>query len=166
MPHPVKAVANAIINKASASGEKVSHLKLQKLLYYMCGYHVAAFDQPLMDHTFEAWDYGPVVPALYAEFKHFRNQPITTLASEYDWGTEDFTIVPIPVGDARLDKVLDFVWKTYGKYSGPQLSDLTHASGSPWDITRKENPGMKDADITREKLKTHFSQHIKSKKAA
>ena len=71
----------------------------------MCGYHVAAFDEPLMDHTFEAWDYGPVVPVLYGQFKRFRNQPITTFASEHDWDTGEYTPVPIPIGDARLDKV-------------------------------------------------------------
>ena len=32
----------------------VSHLKIQKLLYYIQGYHLAFFDAPIIDDSFEA----------------------------------------------------------------------------------------------------------------
>ncbi len=34
---------------------KCSHLKLQKLLYYIQGFHLARFDNPIIDEDFEAW---------------------------------------------------------------------------------------------------------------
>lgn len=38
----------------------MSHLKLQKLLYYCDAYHLAYFDEELVEDKFEAWVHGPV----------------------------------------------------------------------------------------------------------
>ena len=106
MPYHVNSVANAIIQKARANGENLTPLKLQKLLYYVCGYYAAAYEQPLIDHTFEAWDYGPVVPALYREFKGYGNRSITGLATDIDWESGAMIPTPPPDGDKRFDSVL------------------------------------------------------------
>jgi len=163
MPYPTKAIANAILNKAALAGEKVSPLKLQKLIYYAAGYFIAAYDEALIDSAIEAWDYGPVVPELYREFREYGSGPILGPAREFDWESEASIPVPVPVGDARVDRVIDYVWKTYGKYSAVQLSDMTHADGSPWDKTKKANPGIKNADIQSSMLKEHFSSLVKRK---
>jgi uncharacterized phage-associated protein len=60
---------------------------------------------------------------------------------------------------------MDFVWSTYGKYTGLQLSEMTHNEGSPWDVTRKKNPGIKNADIQNDVLMDYFSRFIKKKNA-
>ena len=57
------------------------------------------------------------------------------------------------IANAVLNKVIDFVWDHYGQYSGLQLSHMTHAEGSPWDLTRKENLGIKY-------LSEHFSKYV------
>ena len=41
-------------------GECLTNLKLQKLLYYQQGYHLAAFGTPLFEENVESWMYGPV----------------------------------------------------------------------------------------------------------
>ena len=46
-------------------GECLTNLKLQKLLYYQQGYHLAAFGTPLFEENVESWMYGPVVPVVY-----------------------------------------------------------------------------------------------------
>ena len=53
-------------------------LKLQKLIYYAHGWHLAIRNAPLIDEVIEAWEYGPVVPNVYHEFKKFGNRPIPT----------------------------------------------------------------------------------------
>ncbi len=160
MTYSVKAVANSLINIASTEGQYLTHLKLQKLMYYVSGYYVASTDQSLIDHTFEAWDYGPVVPSLYYDFRKYGNAPIS-LATDYQWDTDAEIATPPVAGDAVFNKVLDFVWRSYGKYSAAQLSDMTHELGSPWDITKKNNPGIKNADIPLDILKEHFSKFVK-----
>lgn len=52
-------------------GDNITNLKLQKLLYYQQGYHLAAFDTPLFDESVEAWIYGPVVPVVYDYFQPY-----------------------------------------------------------------------------------------------
>ncbi|MGA8142178.1 MAG: type II toxin-antitoxin system antitoxin SocA domain-containing protein, partial [Desulfobaccales bacterium] len=51
------------------SGELISNLKLQKLVYYAQGFHLVFYDTPLFSERIEAWTYGPVVPDLYHEYK-------------------------------------------------------------------------------------------------
>ncbi len=38
----------------------MSHLKLQKLLFYAQALHLAYFDEPIIEDDFEAWVHGPV----------------------------------------------------------------------------------------------------------
>jgi len=161
MPYRVESIANALINRAAVDGQKIEHLKLQKLLYYANGYYLAAQSAPLIDHTFEAWDYGPVVPALYRELRRFRAKPITDPLGDTDWDSGGKIPIPTPVNAPVVDKVIDFTWRTYGKYDGWQLSEMTHRPDSPWDQTRKANPGIKDADIPRDLLEKHFKALIK-----
>lgn len=44
-------------------------MKLQKLLYYVQGFHIAVFNRPLFNEDIEAWMYGPVVPAVYEYYQ-------------------------------------------------------------------------------------------------
>src|SRR5690606_17024633 len=64
------AVANYFLSQSNAdAGDLISNLKLQKLVYYAQGFSLALLDEPLFEDEIEAWMHGPVVPALYREFK-------------------------------------------------------------------------------------------------
>ena len=65
-----------------ASEDKITNLKLVKLCYIAQGLSLALLDKPLFSEPIEAWQYGPVVPSVYHEFKHFRDQPITEKSVE------------------------------------------------------------------------------------
>ena len=41
-------------------GDIISNLKLQKLLYYVQGFHLAIENEPLFMEDIQAWQYGPV----------------------------------------------------------------------------------------------------------
>ena len=47
----------------------MSHLKLQKLLFYCDAYHLAYFDTELISDKFEAWVHGPVCRKVYDSLK-------------------------------------------------------------------------------------------------
>lgn len=47
----------------------MSHLKLQKLLFYCEAYHLAYFDEELTGDSFEAWVHGPVSRKVYDQLK-------------------------------------------------------------------------------------------------
>src|SRR4051794_9267350 len=96
LAYSAKSIANFFIGLAAAKGEKLSPMKLQKLLYYACGWYAGYTGQPLIDEAIEAWDYGPVIPSIYHEFKRFGSGSITARATDWDGGTE-FNEVPTPI---------------------------------------------------------------------
>jgi uncharacterized phage-associated protein len=73
----------------------------------------------------EAWIHGPVVPQVYRHYKKFGFGPIT----------DQSTLEPEAI--APLKKVLDEVWRVYGKYDADYLELLTHGE-DPWVFARNE----------------------------
>ena len=69
-PYAALTVAKWFIAWAEAEGEELSNLKLQKLLYYAQGHHLAEAHQPLFAEQIQAWSHGPVVPQVYHEYKN------------------------------------------------------------------------------------------------
>ena len=67
MTYDVRAVANFFLDQAQEEGQKLDHMKLQKLAYIAHGWHLAITGEPLFHERVEAWPYGPVIPDLYHE---------------------------------------------------------------------------------------------------
>lgn len=51
--------------------EGITHLKLQKLLYYAQGISLGMFDKPIFSENIEAWPHGPVVKEVYSVYNTF-----------------------------------------------------------------------------------------------
>ena len=146
------AVANYFLDLAEKDGVEITPLKVQKLVYIAHGCHLALtatkdnpHGEPLVsDEYAEAWKYGPVFPSLYYEFRNFGGNAITRRAIDIDIIQVDGNSIPrietpnIDSDDIRTRRLLDDVWRVYGKYSGTRLSTVTHAKHSPWDQTYKE----------------------------
>ncbi len=63
-------VAQYFLAKADEdAGDLMSNLKLQKLMYYAQGFSLALCNKPLFPERIEAWIHGPVISALYHEYK-------------------------------------------------------------------------------------------------
>lgn len=97
------------------SGDAISNLKLQKLVYYAQGFHLALKNTPLFNEVIEAWLHGPVVPELYHFYKAYGANAIPTPTNV------DFSIYSDDVKE-----LLDEVYKVYGQYSAWKLRELTH----------------------------------------
>lgn len=168
MAYPVKAVANAFLDFAKAHGAPLTPLKLQKLVYIAHGWHLGLFEDPLVsDELPEAWQYGPVFPSLYRQFRTFGADPISRHATElthtrgFDFEESEPSV---PVSDVRVMALLKKVWDQYGKYGGIGLSELTHQAGTPWDETRKESGGVQNADITNDMVRRHYKELIEKRR--
>jgi uncharacterized phage-associated protein len=119
------------------AGDSISNLKLQKLLYYAQGGHLAFYDVPLFAEAIKAWMHGPVVPQVYHEYKEFGAGPIRV-------DRVDLERYPAPVRE-----LLDEVNSVYGQFTAGKLRLMTHEE-PPW----KETP--QSETITHEKLKAFF----------
>lgn len=135
---PAVIVANYFVKKGKEKGSPVEGvLKLIKLVYLAHGWHLGIYGkkQPLIRERVEAWQYGPVVRSVYDAFKYRGRLKITEPATT---GIKE-EMEPIEnLAENETIEFLDEIWELYGKYTGPELSKLTHEKGTPWDTTRKE----------------------------
>lgn len=161
MGYSAKAVANYFL--ANYGHHKISPLRLQKLVYISHGWYLALRDRELVDDEYaEAWEFGPVFPSLYHEFKDFGAKPITRKAQDLVLSKKRFdfeTVVPEIIHDDHdTQGFLSEVWLVYEKYTPPQLSALTHAPGTPWKKTRDKDPGKRNAAIPNDLIKAHYKE--------
>src|SRR4051812_39910789 len=89
MPYPAAAIANEFLRLAKEDKAQISPLKLQKLVYFAHGWYLALAGKPLIEERVQAWQFGPVIPTLYREFKRYGNSPIASPAMREDWIDED-----------------------------------------------------------------------------
>ncbi|NMC57263.1 MAG: DUF4065 domain-containing protein [Eubacteriaceae bacterium] len=104
--------------------EYITHLELQKILYYIQGFYYCFKKSYIFAEDCEAWVRGPVYPTVYQKYKEYQFNPINGVD---DW---DDTLL------TNYEKaVLDSVIKNFCCYSGKTLEKFTH-SEAPWLETR------------------------------
>ena len=72
-----RSIANFVLDFCERNGRTVTNLSLQKIVYFCHVWSLIELGKPLIRHKFEAWEYGPVLPYLYREFKGFDRSPIS-----------------------------------------------------------------------------------------
>ncbi len=145
MAYPVLEIANKLLLKAreTAGGELMSNLKLQKMLYYEQGYHLAKFGSPLFDDDIEAWMYGPVVPSVYYHFNAFGASGISPE------NEEEISL------NTLEEKLFDEVYRAYSPYSAIGLMNMTHEE-KPW----KSTPVKAGNVISKDKMAKFFKTKL------
>lgn len=111
-------IANYIVSTGKVSN--LTHLKLQKLLYYVYGVYWKECQQRLFKDSFHAWELGPVVKSVYKAYRGYSSKQITTPATS--------TLVNLPDDHKH---VIDSVLDVFGSKSAPELVTLTHLT-TPW----------------------------------
>jgi uncharacterized phage-associated protein len=122
MTYDARQVANWFVERARKDGKSLSIMSLLKLVYFAHGWNLAFNKAPLFSNRIEAWQYGPVVPDVYRDF---RGQGVNVSK-------------PLPSYLGSLSEstvgLLNEVYRVYGKLPAFQLSDLTHVRGGPWHV--------------------------------
>jgi len=132
--------ANSLLQKSFQTRQPLTHLKLQKLLYFLHGWHLAITGVPVVDEGFQAWDYGPVIPELYQQLRHFGAQTIDDYIRDLDPETGQAVAYVANDQDQQFWEILNKVWEQYAGYSALQLSTLSHAPQSAWSLARSSQP--------------------------
>lgn len=136
-PYDPRAVANLLLDMADAFEIGVSNLALQKLLYFAHGHFLIETGMPLMAGAFEAWNNGPVSPAVYHAFKSAGREPIRDRAFGRNVMTGErrtLTLPNIPSVLHHLRRVLT----AYGHLSPGLLVAISHAPKGPWATVRDQ----------------------------
>ena len=136
-------IAKYFIKIASPEEEDIiTNLKLQKLLYYAQGFNLALYEKPLFGEQIRAWQYGPVVPEVYDDYKEYSANPIPQ--------PDDFDIDQY---DQETRELLDEVYEVYGQYTAPTLMRFTHKE-LPWKSTPINE------EITHSLMKSYFETQL------
>lgn len=111
-------VANYIIDNWSDKFE-ITNLKLNKLVYYSQVESLRKYNHPLFDDIIEAWQYGPVEPAVYRAFS-----------------SNGRNCIRKSTGSVMLDetskKLIDSVMNRIGMLSAFDLVTLSHKPDGAW----------------------------------
>lgn len=151
--YDVLTVADAILKIAKARGQSLTPMQLMKLVYIAHGWSLGMRGVDLYRNRIEAWQYGPVMPDLYHATKQFGRSPIP-LSMVGDGP---------PAVSPSDQSFLEDVFNKYGHLSGPQLSYLTHQSGTPWD--RVYHPESRNWEIPDELIREHYQELLRGRGA-
>lgn len=137
-------LCNNILLRGMNNNEKITPMKLQKLMYFVCRDYTKRFNSSPISEQFEVWQYGPVLPSVYSEFKSFGANPITEFARD----AQGNAFMVSERDNPDLAQIIDSVWAKYHSKSGIQLSQITHQSNSGWYRAYVENrPYITEGDM-------------------
>jgi uncharacterized phage-associated protein len=108
------------------AGDSITHLKLQKLVYYAQAWSLALREAHLFEEDLQAWAHGPVAESVYQRYKGAGWEALPA---------------PEQVPELSPDVVehLSSILVTYGDFSAKHLERMTHAE-APWLEARADLP--------------------------
>jgi uncharacterized phage-associated protein len=161
-PYDSRAVANFLLDLTERRSLSLTQLALYKIIYFAHGWHLSSLETPLISQDFEAWKHGPVVKVLHDEFGRFGSRPITARAYKFDIFSRVRTQVE-PHLAAVDKKFIASIFDAYHVYDAWKLSEMTHETGSPWDLlwNASEPTGRLGLRLRNNDIKAHFDRMSK-----
>ncbi len=135
--------AQYTINHSVFSEKSLSHLKLQKILYYLKVWGLVTETNIFPEH-FDKWTHGPTNYLIYQQFKKYGRNPIP----KQEVGKSGWTGIP--------REFADFIIGSYAPYSAIALSAMTHVE-DPW-LQTKNNHAI-SADL----IRSYYSKQVFAK---
>jgi uncharacterized phage-associated protein len=155
MPYPAIYIANLFVKKAMSEGLPITQMKLQKIIYFAEGYHMAKYDKPLISEPFQAWKYGPVIPVIYEQYKEFGSRPIVADIDKFTLGSmSQETDLSKSAKDA-----MEYTWQVTRDISAEKLSAWTHLENSPWNKVYSDSDWSRR--INEDDIKIYFKQMLR-----
>ena len=150
--YPPLAIANYFI--AHSSDPLLDLMKIQKMIYMAHGIALALYEERLINEAIEAWRYGPVIRSVYAAFRNYGLNALKKTVKNSNGKTYH-----IQDKDSHAKSILDSVINICKGKTGIQLSNWSHADGSPWDeVYNKTLYGDSGyAEIPNKQIKKYFS---------
>jgi uncharacterized phage-associated protein len=144
-----KIVSIIIIHHREVFLESLTLMKLQKLCYYVQAIYMATRNgEPLFEEDFETWTYGPVITALYQEYK------------DYGWRSiqKEFEF---PELEPEKVEFVEQIVEAYGRYDGAALATMTHRE-DPWLEARKGLSEIEGSNalISKDSMKSFFESKL------
>lgn len=161
--YDARQVANFLLDCAQDRGVTLTNMGVLKHIYFAHGWHLASFGKPLISNRIEAWEYGPVIKAVYDNFKVHGAGPVTSRATMMDMHTGEILEARAHFSQ-DTEKLLRSILAYYSGFGAFELSDLTHVRGGPWDQVWNAGDGKVrlNMEISNESIRLHFIEQGKT----
>jgi uncharacterized phage-associated protein len=137
-PRDMAVSAHDVARALRARLPGIGALKLQKLLYYCQGHHLAATGEPLFEEAISAWDNGPVVGHLWKAEKEAEATP-----------------EPRTMTEGQLNTV-GYVCSRYGGLTSNDLINMTHQE-RPYKLADLDRAPGTSSRIELEWMREYFA---------
>jgi uncharacterized phage-associated protein len=158
MTYSAAIIAYAFVKKGIKEENPVTQMKLQKLVYFAHGLHLALYGEPLISEKFQAWKFGPVVPAIYHEYKLYGSSPILDTEYLFSLGNAEKYDATLAALDDKAKKTIALTWEGLKDANAIQLSNWTHKDNSPWKANYID--GVNDINIPNEQIQQYFKSNV------
>lgn len=158
-PCKIDDVTDYVISRFVDEPNRLSLLKLQKLLFYVQAWRLALRSEPLFSGKFQAWVHGPVNRQIYDRFKDTHS--LYACVGPQDV-RKDFDVAALSDDQrAHINEILE----AYGAFTGPQLEDMTHDE-TPWIAARGElRPHERcETDISEDLMQSYYHSLLSAEK--
>lgn len=157
MAYNVLDVCRHVINFSNDKDYGISNLKLQKVLYFIQAYFLISANKKCFNERIEAWDFGPVVPEAYREYKQFGSGDIPTVSFVVDFDEENIWDSKVQQYKDDVIKIedkslIDAVVDKFSDYSATDLVSITHRQ-APWKEAYQQG---RNNEITTNAIKEYF----------
>ncbi len=135
----------------------MSHLKLQKLLFYCDAYHLAYFDEELVTDKFQAWVHGPVSKKVFDSFK---DKSILYADLSFVGDKENILQLFSKLTSGQQELIND-VLSVLSQWTSMQLETSTHKE-APW-IEARNGVGIGDRccnEISKATTKSYYKSEL------
>lgn len=149
MSNTAEEIARYIITEFQGAEDLITNLKVQKLLYYIQGWHLGLYQTSVFEEDFEAWVHGPVVREVYDEYKF------------YNGGIIINPVIRPKLSD-KLKKHIGETLEYYGKFGAFALEKMTHEE-TPWVEARGDLDDHEHSQniISKDTMKAYFAKLAK-----
>ena len=154
-------VANYVVHHALETGKPITHLQLQKILYYLEAVSLVKNGESLINDDIEKWKLGPVVPEVYHQYKVFGSNPISYVPKELK--ISDDNIFDVELKEFQEDVIHEETRKEINplidkllNYSGFQLVEMTHQHDLWKDDAPKIQEGIQYIKYNKNDMREYF----------
>jgi len=137
-----------LIIQGELEGNYITNMRLHKILYYLQGFYLVENDgKALFGEKMYAWQYGPVVEAVYHELKMFGSKRLNANRIRY---SDSLSVIE--------KKFINEIWDLLKGYDTNRLVNMTHKAGAPWSQVYQQ--GRLSREIPNELLRDYFKRYL------
>ncbi len=146
--HDARAVANDFLDFGERDGIPLDLLKLQHLIYFAHGWHLALRGEPLVFQTVVAQPLGPAVRDVEVEFDRYFGGNVSGRATISPDGQRTFEPVPLRADlSAASAALVGRTWEQFKGYTSGALLAMSTLPDDPWDRVVGDKPDEEIDDL-------------------